>query len=393
MVGYWSLYRLGRHYSPPLTTRADWRFYLEQAGRTAVAMYKFGGRGTSQWGLMVGSIFATVLRDLEREGMTSLAAELERIKSRRMAKWLSMEFPYGSEFPWDSTGHEEIHTWLIRDGQYAAANKTVQAVLAYSSVLPHWAYCGSARRYWDFTINGKTQWGNEREFHHYGSTLNAIAVLDSYRAYPRRHHLLQLGACALLGHLSNIHPSGAASMAWHGDPGLLRRDGYSGDYGPGLYGYWRSAASYVACVPPHGWTCALCDMVEVDAILDGSPRPARDLSATDGCDASKALRITPRDAFRRRAYLAPLGLLVSVEGAALVEVTLRPADLAMTLTLEAHARAPSTTATLFIDAERVVPPPPRPAAAYAVRCAGDSGGGGGLCRVNGAGVPSSKAGQ
>jgi hypothetical protein len=100
--------------------------------------------------------------------------------------------------------------------------------------------------------DGKTQWGNEREFHHYGSTLNAVPVLDSYRAYPARSHLLRLGACALLGHLSNIHPSGAASMAWHGDPALLRRDAFSGDYGIGLYGYWRPAASYVACMPPHG---------------------------------------------------------------------------------------------------------------------------------------------
>ena len=47
---YWALYRLGRHFSPPLTKRADWKFYLEQAGRTIVAMYKFGGRGTSTCG-------------------------------------------------------------------------------------------------------------------------------------------------------------------------------------------------------------------------------------------------------------------------------------------------------------------------------------------------------
>lgn len=50
---YWVLYRLARHYSPPLTSRGEWRWYLEQAGRTALAMWKFGGRGTSQWGLMV----------------------------------------------------------------------------------------------------------------------------------------------------------------------------------------------------------------------------------------------------------------------------------------------------------------------------------------------------
>ena len=54
-------------------------------------------------------------------------------------------------------------------------------MLAYSSAVPHWAYCGSARRYWDFVINGKTQWGNEREFHHYGSTLNAVRPLGPPR--------------------------------------------------------------------------------------------------------------------------------------------------------------------------------------------------------------------
>ena len=361
---YWSLYRVGRHFSPPLTRRQSWRYYLEQAGRTAVAMWKFGGKGTSQWGLMVGSIFALVYADLVREGMSELAAELDGVRNTRMKKWLALEFPYGSEFPWDSTGHEEIHTWLLMHQHHLAANRTVQAVLAYSSVVPHWAYCGSARRYWDFTINGKTQWGNEREFHHYGSTLNAVAVLDSYRAYPARSHLLRLGACALLGHLSNIHPSGAASMAWHGDPALLRRDAFSGDYGIGLYGYWRSAASYVACMPPHGWVCMLCDLVV--GLGDG----AQNGGSTDGghCDEHTHLTITPRDALRRRVYIAPLGLTISVEGAAIAQLETWPAERRIAVTLVAHAAAPSVQATLFVSAERIEPPPAAAASSYAATC-------------------------
>ena len=365
---YWSLYRLARHFSPPLTKRADWRFYLEQAGHTAVAMWKFGGRGTSQWGLMVGSIFAIVYRDLVREGMGDLAAELDGVREKRMRKWLALEFPYGSEFPWDSTGHEEIHTWLMMHKHHLAANRTVQAVLAYSSVVPHWAYCGSARRYWDFTINGKTQWGNEREFHHYGSTLNAIAVLDSYRAYPERSHLLLLGGCALLGHLSNIHPSGAASMAWHGDPGLLRRDGYSGDYGIGMYGYWRSAASYLACLPPHGWVCLLCDVIAVPSGAGGGGGAAA--GGLGGCDEQAHLAVTPRDAFRRRVYVAPLGLTLSVEGASIALLEAWPAERRLAVTLVAHAAAPSAEATLFIEVERIEPPPPALASAYVAACAG-----------------------
>ena len=46
---------------------------------------------------------------------------------QRLGKWAQMVFPYGSEFPWDSTGQEEINTWLLRSGKYAAANKTVGA--------------------------------------------------------------------------------------------------------------------------------------------------------------------------------------------------------------------------------------------------------------------------
>ena len=59
----------------------------------AADRWKFGGRGTSQWGLMVGSIFQLVLRDLRREGFTTLAEQLLQVLQKRMAKWLSMEFP------------------------------------------------------------------------------------------------------------------------------------------------------------------------------------------------------------------------------------------------------------------------------------------------------------
>ena len=386
---YWALYRLARHFSPPLASRASWHWYLLQAARTAAAMWVHGGKGsgTSQWGLMVGSVFERLLADLEREleaaerqpaadvwtvaksaagpkgthaadsAQTANASELRaavvqmrNLRGARMRKWMAMEFPYGSEFPWDSTGHEEIHTWLLREGHHAAANKTVDAVLAYMAVLPHWAYSGSARRYWDYVINGKTSLGNEREFHHYGSTLNAVAVLDAYRAYPGRGHLLRLGAAALLGHLSNIHPSGAASMAWHGDPSLLRRDAYSGDYGIGLYGYWRSAAAYLDCSVWRGWECMLCDIVGSPQ-ADGAEEPG---SVSDVCGGR--VTIAPRDALRRRAYIARLGLTISVEGAVIEQLTFEGSTNTVKLALLRHEAAPSSEATLFLRSERVFPP-------------------------------------
>ena len=48
--------------------------------------------------------------------LATSARELQLTVERRMAVWLKMPFPYGSEFAWDSTGHEEISTWMLRFG-------------------------------------------------------------------------------------------------------------------------------------------------------------------------------------------------------------------------------------------------------------------------------------
>ncbi len=180
---YWALYRAGRHHAPSLLRRADWRWYLRRAHATAVAMWSRGGDpwtkkvgggvGTTQWGVMVGSVFELLLVDLWREGWDELASELQLITEKRMATWLKMPFPYGSEFAWDSTGHEEISTWMLRFGRTTEARQTFDAVSAYASYSPHWAYCGAARRWWDFTINGANARGNERVMHHYAAALNS----------------------------------------------------------------------------------------------------------------------------------------------------------------------------------------------------------------------------
>ena len=40
---YWSLYRLGRWHSPPLTRRQPWQWYLRRAHKTALALWTHGG--------------------------------------------------------------------------------------------------------------------------------------------------------------------------------------------------------------------------------------------------------------------------------------------------------------------------------------------------------------
>ena len=385
---YWSLYRLGRYHTPPLATRHGWAWYLRQAHATAMAMWRHGGEvrgheqrrvageaargrvgngsGTSQWGVMVGSVSELLLLDLRREGWAAQAAALQETVERRMGVWLQMPFPYGSEFAWDSTGHEEIGTWLFRFNHSRQAAQTVAAITAFTSLSPHWAYCGATKRWWDFFINGDESlphWGNERVGHHYAAALASIPLFQQALRTPHDAWLWRLAACAGSGTLSNVRGDGSASMGWHLDPSRLTRDGLSADFGVGFYGHWRSAGvlrgggrwrvlppsftlhhlpraagSYLVCDAELGWLCLGCDVVEADGGGDGGGGPR--------CGDTRMLRLVPRDAFRRRVYLQPLALLVEVEGAALSHASLRlsgHADGAATASLHLTPNPPSAT--------------------------------------------------
>ena len=273
-----------------------------------------GGRGTSQWGVMVGSVFEMLLSDLHREGWTVQAERLQRQTERRMAMWLSMPFPFGSEFAWDSTGHEEIATWMARFGRHAEARATMRAITSFLSLTPNWAFSGSARRWWDFGINGESLRGNERTFHHYAAALNSIPIFDAALAARNDPWLWRLAGAAGGGSLTNIRADGSASMGWHADPEALTRDAYSADFGIGFYGHAKNAGAYLSCSAA-GWLCIGCDVHVAD---DGS----------GDCQVPARLRIVPRDAFRRRIYLQPLGALMQLDGGVFddAELTLSGAD-------------------------------------------------------------------
>ncbi|GAX85694.1 hypothetical protein CEUSTIGMA_g13110.t1 [Chlamydomonas eustigma] len=155
---YWSLYKLARRdqlslsHASRLVKRATWQWYLQNAVKTSLAMWQHG-KGYGKWGLMVGSVFCHILEAVEEEGWVKEAKALKDVTKERLEFWQSLTFPFGSEMPWDNTGHEEIYSWLTKYRDEAGADATVQAVLAYDGLFPHWGICGSARRWWDFFIN------------------------------------------------------------------------------------------------------------------------------------------------------------------------------------------------------------------------------------------------
>ena len=242
------------------------------------------------FGQMEGDIFIQILDDLKREGMKAQADSLEAKMRERAEHWKSEPYPFGSEMPWDSTGQEEVDAWMKYFGYNDKAEITLNAILGYDPAIPHWGYNGSARRYWDFLYGGKYK-RIERQLHHYGSGINAIPVLAAYRENPEDFYLLRVGYGGTMGALTNIDQDGFASAAFHSFPDMLKWDPLSGDYGPNFFGHAINTGTYMVHHPEFGWLA-----------FGGN-------IAVEG----NVVKITPLDSFRMRAYLASLGLSLTLD--------------------------------------------------------------------------------
>ncbi len=296
VAAYWALYRLAREHQG-LVTHHDWQWYLTQAYETTMAMTRLAP-DLSQFGQMEGDVFVAVLDDLRREGMTTEAATLEAAMRARAEVWKKLAYPFGSEMPWDSTGQEEVYAWTRRFGMDDKAQATLDAITGYMPTIPSWGYNGSARRYWDFLYGGKYE-RLERQLHHYGSGINAIPVLDAYRRDPNDLYLLRIGYGGTMGAISGIDQDGFASAAFHSYPDKMAFDPYTGDYGPNFFGHAWTTGTYVVKDAEFGWLA-----------FGGNTR-------VDG----KNVSVEPRDSFRQRVYLAPLGLWLTLDSGQFERVT------------------------------------------------------------------------
>jgi hypothetical protein len=287
-AAYWAMYRLARYYNG-LVSKQNWRWYLENACQTSIAMVEQAPY-YAQFGQMEGTVFILILQDLKAEGIYDLAAKLEKIMKARLDHWSSLNYPFGSEMPWDSTGQEEVYMWSKYFGIDDKALITLNAILAYMPTVPHWAYNGNARRYWDFLFAGKlTRF--ERMIHHYGSALNSIPVLYEYRENPSDLYLLRVGYGGLMGSISNITKDGFAPCAFHSFPGDLKNDALSGDYATGFLGYTLNTGTYVTFSEDFGWLA-----------FGGNCTQKGDWISTEITTASKS-----------RLYFAPVGLWLTLD--------------------------------------------------------------------------------
>jgi hypothetical protein len=143
--------------------------------------------------------------------------------------------------------------------------------------------------------------GWEREGGHYRSGLNSIPVIERYRAHPSDFWLLQVGIAGILAPLPNIDQDGAPSMAFHTHPFIHAHDPNSGDHGLAFFGSSLNAGAYLHNHTTLGLLCFLCDA---------------------STDAGGVTTVLPRDTYRVRAYLAPIGLWIVAEAGILESVAL-----------------------------------------------------------------------
>jgi len=294
IAAYWSMYRLARNHQG-LVTNHSWEWYLDQAYETAKFMFgrQADGRrrvGYVELGLMEGDILVALLEDLKREAWQEKAHVIGSLMKERTDRWKQEPYPFGSEMAWDSTGQEEVYAWCKYFGYTDKALVSLNSIIGYMPTLPHWGYNGNARRYWDFLYGGKIR-RIERQLHHYGSGLNAIPVLAHYREHPDDEYLLRVGYGGTMGALSNIDQEGFASVAFHSFPSTLKWDPYSGDYGPNFFGHAFNIATYVIDHPEFGWQ-SFGGNISV---------------------SGNWVNVQPLDSFRKRVYIAPLGLWLTLD--------------------------------------------------------------------------------
>lgn len=323
-AGHWVLYRLARNHVG-LVTRHDWRWYLGWAHKTTVAMMRDAPH-YAQFGQMEGEIFLEILRDLQREGMTAEANEVEGLMRKRADHWRTLPFPFGSEMAWDSTGQPEVYAWMQYFGFPQKAAVTREVILGYDPTVPHWGYNGNARRYWDFQYGGKIK-RIERQLHHYGSALNAVPLFDAYRRDPADLHLLRVAYGGLMGGITNVDRDGFASAGFHSEPDVMDWDALTGDYGMGYFGHAYAAATYLVRDRTLGWLG-----------FGGTVRQASD-----------AITITPHDGARTRLFVAPAGQWITLAAGTIAQAEWQPAHRRILLTLN-PASTITPTARLLVEA-------------------------------------------
>ena len=121
-------------------------------------------------------------------------------------------------------------------------------------------------------------------------------------------------------------------MLFHAFPHVMAHDAYSGDYGLGFFGLSLEAGATLVLHSALGPLCYLCDLAPQPTAAATTTATAAATAAETAAtaaetawfpgDGPEVYTVLPRDAYRQRVYLEPLGLFLRADTGTFASVTL-----------------------------------------------------------------------
>lgn len=165
----------------------------------------------------------------------------------------------------------------------------------------------------------------ERQLHHYGSGLNSLVLLGAFSSDPSDSYLLRVGYGGTSGPISNINEDGFAAASFHSWPDTLKWDGLSGDYGPNFLGLVLGTGTYVV-------QDSVVGLVAYGGVLTSS---------------DTSVSVQTADPVRRRIFIGPLGVLITVDAGIIDSFSYVPSTGAITVTISQLSGVPVAANTVL----------------------------------------------
>jgi len=262
---YHALYRIGKRYG--LLTRRAPEEYLKMSYHTCMKWFQ-----TEPWGhvgVMGGANALNILEDIKKEGWHAEYQNLLEEIRKCNDVFLNNPYPYASEFPVDTTAHEQVYFFTRYFGNTEKNRKTLQVTQALrGGNQPAWF-----------------QYGNDNKGElacWYTESTNGWALLQGFEDTGDLDMLIK-GYAGVMSVQANMLPDGMGFGNFISTPGVFAFEApRTLDNGVGQFGFLKAAKSYV--------------------IRDGS-------FGLIGCgcrveSSEKEVRVYPKDGLKKRVLFA-----------------------------------------------------------------------------------------
>lgn len=237
---YQSLYRIGKEYG--LLTHRTHLDYLRMSYRTCMMWFTMGPY--KHLGLITGMGAITLLEDLRDEGMMEEYRDLWDQMKKCNEHFIEDPYPFSSEIVIDETAQAQVYFFTRFFGEHGdphsmKRNREIYSVLKAmrGGNQPIWFRYGNDLFAHPDYRGDITCWHSE--------VLNGMALLQAFEDTGDRDMFIK-GYAGTMSVLHNVLPDGMG-FAWF----ILRPGVYACDppktfeFGPALWGYLRTAKSYV----------------------------------------------------------------------------------------------------------------------------------------------------